>query len=474
MRTLLRTACCTVILAGAAIGNAIGCASKDGESIGATDSTGEAISTTDHYNRVAIYPVQRPGLPIHKPTPNVFSHNQQSGPIQTAGSGQLTYRGGPLVSHAKVQVVLWGPNVDSNISSQLPGYYTAVTNSAYFDWLSEYNAGGATIGRGSFIGMTTITPSTSATSITDQTIASELDRQITGGHLPVNDANTIYMVYFPSNISISMQGSRSCVQFCAFHSTYQRSNGNLYFGVMPDLGGACAGGCGAGSKFQSTTSVSSHELIETVTDPAVGLNVLSWYDDAQGEIGDICNAQEGSVAGYTVQKEWSNRNGACIVTDPNVPPPPQDGGAPPPPPPQDAGAPDSGGPPDAGQHDSGNPPPPPPPPPPPGTCSVAEVEPNDTPQDADSLDTCRSGALDPAGDIDMSWFSLSGSVPYDIKLVATGDANLKLYKLVSNRWSRVANTTSTEVAHTSSGGGTYLAVVSSSSSSTQTYTLTRQ
>jgi MYXO-CTERM domain-containing protein len=58
-----------------------------------------------------------------------------------------------------------------------------------------------------------------------------------------------------------------------------------------------------------------------VTDPGVGLATsygppLGWYDPSNGEIGDICNAQQGTfLAGtvtYTVQKEWSNLSGACI------------------------------------------------------------------------------------------------------------------------------------------------------------------
>ena len=36
---------------------------------------------------------------------------------------------------------------------------------------------------------------------------------------------------------------------------------------------------------------------------------LAWYDPTNGEIGDICNAQQGQVSGsdsvsYTVQKEF--------------------------------------------------------------------------------------------------------------------------------------------------------------------------
>ena len=44
---------------------------------------------------------------------------------------------------------------------------------------------------------------------------------------------------------------------------------------------------------------------------------LAWYDGTNGEIGDICNAQQGTITlnglSYTMQKEWSNQKGACIL-----------------------------------------------------------------------------------------------------------------------------------------------------------------
>ena len=75
--------------------------------------------------------------------------------------------------------------------------------------------------------------------------------------------------------------------------------------------------------FNNQTSVASHELIESVTDPEVGLATvagppLAWYDNTNGEIGDICNAQQGTIVGsdsltYVVQKQWSNALGGCTV-----------------------------------------------------------------------------------------------------------------------------------------------------------------
>ncbi|KAJ3329150.1 hypothetical protein HDU76_008522 [Blyttiomyces sp. JEL0837] len=95
---------------------------------------------------------------------------------------------------------------------------------------------------------------------------------------------------------------------------------------MPDQGGSCAGGCGsAATTFQNLCSVSSHEIVEATTDPAIGVVTGStvaapaaWYNSASGEIGDLCNAQQGTVVGgdgvtYTVQKEWSNKAAACVL-----------------------------------------------------------------------------------------------------------------------------------------------------------------
>jgi len=37
-----------------------------------------------------------------------------------------------------------------------------------------------------------------------------------------------------------------------------------------------------------------------------------WYDDNNGEIGDICAWKTRILGGYTIQLEWSNNAGACV------------------------------------------------------------------------------------------------------------------------------------------------------------------
>jgi hypothetical protein len=226
-------------------------------------------------------------------------------------------------------------------------FYQGVLNSAYVDWLDEYNTditdfGGdsgtnQSIGRGSFSERVIITPSTNASSISDATIQTELVNQIVAGHLalPTTDAagnnNTYYAIFFPHGKSITQGGATSCAAggFCAYHGTVVASFpvGEIYYGVHPDMqaGSGCDTGCGSGATaFDNYTSVASHEMVETITDGEVGLAVdlappLAWYDNTNGEIGDICNAQQGSIVGsdghtYTVQAEFSNAANTCIIT----------------------------------------------------------------------------------------------------------------------------------------------------------------
>ena len=95
--------------------------------------------------------------------------------------------------------------------------------------------------------------------------------------------------------------------------TYRSST--AYFAVVPyELRNA---GCkAAATSFDSVTTVVSHELVEGITDPGVGLDRLAWYDPANGEAADICAGASsaapvigGDGVRYMVQRIWSNRAG---------------------------------------------------------------------------------------------------------------------------------------------------------------------
>jgi serine protease len=243
-------------------------------------------------------------------------------------NAHLTYYGGPVLQNPKPVQVSWGAGVQAALVSGLPGFYQTITSAGYMGWLSEYNttSPAQSFGAGSFVGSYQITPSITSTSITDAQIQSELTKQINSGVLPPPDANTIYMIDFPTGFSISQGTSSSCVSggFCAYHGTYSRnttvgSGTYIFYGVHPDVyAGGCSSGCGTSTAFNNATSVHSHELVEAMTDAAVGVATanaapLAWYDANNGEIGDICNAIQGTFGGYTLQAEWSNAHASCYL-----------------------------------------------------------------------------------------------------------------------------------------------------------------
>ena len=275
------------------------------------------------------------------------------GPVGRAApaGAHLTYFGGPVISNAHVVEVLYGSGsyltqVSTTTTPSIGSFFGDIlgTNSGYINLLTQYDtpaSGGTnqTIGNGTFDGLFQIVPSAgnNGSTIDDTQIQAELLAQISAGHLPAplldaaGNVNTLYMIYFPPGKTITQGGSSSCVGggFCAYHGTTSNTlnSKHLLYGVLPDMqSGGCAVGCGASTVFGNYTSVTSHELTESITDADVGIATtfappLAWYDMANGEIGDICNAQQGSYAAngttYTIQLEFSNAANNCVL-----PPPP--------------------------------------------------------------------------------------------------------------------------------------------------------
>lgn len=231
----------------------------------------------------------------------------------------LKYFGGPVISHVKVYGVFWGDGVDARTKAEIGPYFANILDSGYMDWLSEYDTPTQRIGRGRFAGSMTIEPLNKSAALTDAMIQIELDGQIAAGRLPKADADSLYMIYFPAGISISIESERSCSSFCAYHEGFKspRDGSAVYYGVMP----VCRTGCGfGGSAFDSLAIVSSHECIEAVTDPfpTPGDNPAfpqAWNTEKGQEIGDLCAGGSSTVSGHgrvsPVQWQWDNSTMSC-------------------------------------------------------------------------------------------------------------------------------------------------------------------
>lgn len=224
-----------------------------------------------------------------------------------APAAQLTYRNGPLLTAVQVFTIFWGSAwqqaANASLMTKINPFFDFILTSQLMDQLGEYSVAGKTIGHGSRIGTTVLPTPVLGSSVDDSAIQQMLQQEISAGTLPATSANTLYFVFLPDGVTVTQGGSASCQVFCGYHESF---GNNVYYAVMPYPG--CSGCTGGIAVFDALTSTTSHELCEAITDPVPG---QGWYDDSNGEIGDICAWKTRKLGGYTIQLEWSNQAGAC-------------------------------------------------------------------------------------------------------------------------------------------------------------------
>lgn len=221
----------------------------------------------------------------------------------------LTYRNGPLLTAVEVFTVFWGAawqqNPNAGLLTQVNQFFNFILTSQLIDQLSEYSVPGKSIGHGRHTGTLTITTPTLGHSVTDTAIQHMLQHLISANPaVPQPTPNALYFVYLPPGVKVVQGGSASCQAFCGYHNDIA---GQIFYAAMPYPG--CSGCSGGLSAIDALTSTSSHELCEAITDAIPG---QGWYDDHNGEIGDICAWKTKKVGAYTVQLEWSNKANTCV------------------------------------------------------------------------------------------------------------------------------------------------------------------
>jgi hypothetical protein len=287
------------------------------------------------------------------PVRNIVGSRKITRVVGTAGLPQLIYNGGVLLTAVEVTTIYWGNawNTDP-LMAELESFFGFILTSSLIDQLGEYSVSGSTIGHGSKVNCFQPTNSEPGASIDDSTIQGALQNWIASGQLPAPNPNSLYFIFLPSGTTVTLQGQSSCTDFCGYHSNVGANpDGGPFYAVMPYAD--CAGCQFADNLLDSMTAISSHELCESITDPVPG---AGWYDNANGEIGDICEPQTkvitsaGTVTqastcnvsvgitvdgfdpltltgvltstgtptplppvqSWTVQKEWSNAQGTCV------------------------------------------------------------------------------------------------------------------------------------------------------------------
>jgi hypothetical protein len=220
---------------------------------------------------------------------------------------KLTYRGGPLLSSVQVFNFFWGTawqGTEAPLVQEINQFFDFVLTSPLMNQLAEYSVAGTSIGSGSRTGaviLSTDPPSSIADADIQQLIQQELSSDAA---VPQPTPNSLYYVFLPPGVTVALGGDASCSNFCGYHSDI---NGSIFYAVMPYPD--CSGCTGSLAVLDALTSTTSHELCEAITDPVPG---QGWYDDQNGEIGDICAWKTKRLGSYTVQLEWSNRAGQCV------------------------------------------------------------------------------------------------------------------------------------------------------------------
>ena len=227
----------------------------------------------------------------------------------------IVNHGGTVLSAVEVVPIYWGsawssPG-NSPLTTQLDAFFDFVVASPLMDMLAEYGSAAAPIGHGRRIASVRLPANEPGAGgrIRDSEIQQALRNWIAAGTIPAVGVNTLYVVFLPPGIvSIEPSGNVSCANSCGHHGNI----GNIYYAVIPYIDCPTCLIPGA-SFFDALTVITSHELCESITDPAL----MTWFDSGSNdEIGDVCNRLPVRLGGFLVQLEWSNSQAACVFGPP--------------------------------------------------------------------------------------------------------------------------------------------------------------
>ena len=232
-------------------------------------------------------------------------------PAQPEATGcKLVYGNGPLLQNVKVFDVFYSKG--NTYRDMLTSYDTAITQSAYFDWLLEYDTGRPKIGHGSFLGVSDPSNRRAA----DGRRQDHRPRSrglISAGNLPAPDDNKLYqMVYFPAGVDITPRVPSRASSSARTTAAVTTGSTHACYGVIPDVTAvAVQRGCGADDSVQqphlgvvARAHRGGHR--RRGRPDATSARSRSTPRAAAARSATSATRSRARSAGYTVQKEWSN------------------------------------------------------------------------------------------------------------------------------------------------------------------------
>ncbi len=280
------------------------------------------------------------------PAPAALHHPHFAGPTIAEPTGKLSVfpsanstgtlidHGGPEIPDAQFQAIYYNATVANStatpnrtsVRSWVDGFtsvysdgqpYTG-SNTSDYTIITQYGSTNPIANTLPSL-LSVVDNKTASTRISDSGIQSYLATVFDRG-LATASANTVYGVYFPHGMKISLQGGSSCTSFCGYHSHFSYNGTLIKYAVFPytDCRACSVSGL---TVADILTIVTSHEIRESVTDPLGS----AWFDSHGNEADDKCAWQhlyQTQNGGYYVQPEFSNggtKNGAaypgpgCVV-----------------------------------------------------------------------------------------------------------------------------------------------------------------
>lgn len=262
-------------------------------------------------------------VPVHPQTEVL----QQAKPQRSAGgaatSHHLKFSGagdaanvhadvnhGTILSSAQLRLVFWGKEwatiappvsmgtVVNDVETILAG--------PYLDGLEQYFVSDAHVDR-----VIDLTDEDPPNPLSADDPGNRVNRLIDDGVVPEpseENVPAIYVVFLPSRVQ--NEHLKLPPSIAGLHSKLTNIDWDDFW--IDDVYVAWVGNNGNRDSISSTFS---HELVETLTDPAGdGWQVEPRSDSDWHEIGDVCNSSY-RLNGVVVQSYWSNSDNACIVPD---------------------------------------------------------------------------------------------------------------------------------------------------------------
>lgn len=246
----------------------------------------------------------------------IVTVHQHMGGAQSAQEGASTVvataftdKGGTLLASVQVQLIFWGKAWATNATPAVQDITNAVTQilaGSYMSALSQYRA----IGRGSLCGKTLVTSSDPPGTFTEDDVADLIHDLIKTKAVPEPDTvkQYLYCVIMPTGVhytNTDVIGEHSFFINLDYQFPFDLDINKVYYAWVTNDG-----------TLDFVTTVFSHELVESCTDPEGGGllgNTGVCPGDGWCEIGDVCEGVTGVSNGVVVQAYWSQRDGMCII-----------------------------------------------------------------------------------------------------------------------------------------------------------------